>query len=135
MTLSIRKTEHLNIEGLVISDFVTVYAREFNLSDTNLHGNNEFSFAEFTLRRQQFNETIPFLVRQKLINVSTGEFGFEYSISDRGKEFISGFDSDYARQYQNLAKLSAYYTNKLSQGEILTLITREASKSLDWRIK
>lgn len=133
MTLANRKNEKLNLEGLVISDFVTVYAREFDLSDTNLHGNNEFNFAEFTLRRQQFEETIPFLVRQDLVSVSTGEDGFEYSINSRGEELISGFNSDYVKRYRNLAKLSAYYTDKLSQSEILSLITRKATNSLDWR--
>ncbi|WP_321063589.1 ABC-three component system middle component 2 [Listeria monocytogenes] len=133
LTLANRKNEKLNLEGLVISDFVTVYAREFGLSDTNLHGNNEFSFAEFMLRRQQFEETIPFLVRQNLVNVATGEYGFEYSINNRGEQFISGFNSDYVKKYRNLTKLSAFYTDKLSQGEILSLITRKATNSLDGR--
>ena len=49
LVLSLSKNNKFTIDKLVTADFISNYSKEFGLSHSNLHGENEFSFSEFSL--------------------------------------------------------------------------------------
>jgi hypothetical protein len=130
LVLSLTKKRGLTLDNLATADFITNYSKEFGLSDNNLHGDNEFSFSEFSTRRSLAQDAIKQLVLEGMIEVSYSTDGFRYSISERGQAFCNTLTSDYATEYRLYAKKAIVYMDSKNEKELLNLISREASKSL-----
>ena len=118
------------IDKLVTADFISNYSKEFGLSNSNLHGDNEFSFSEFSVRRSLSQQAIKQLVLENLVRVSYSNDGFIYSITERGLALCSSLASDYANEYRLYAHKAIIYMDSKNEKELLNLISREASKSL-----
>ena len=130
LVLSLTKKRGLTLDNLATADFITNYSKEFGLSDNNLHGDNEFSFSEFSTRRSLAQDAIKQLVLEGMIEVSYSTDGFRYSISERGQAFSNTLTSDYTTEYRLYAKKAIIYMDSKNEKELLNLISREASKSL-----
>ena len=114
---------------IAAADFITVYGKDFGISDTDLHGNSVFKYSEFPLRRDLVNKVVKQLVIMGLINVSSSNIGFIYSINQSGKKYCSGLTNDYAKTYRRLAERTQKYIAQRSGREILDSINRHA---LSW---
>lgn len=132
LALSLSQNKKITIDDLVTTDFIANYSKEFGISDNNLHGDNEFSFFEFSIRRTLGQKAIRELVLEDLAKVSCTKKGFLYSITNRGRELCNKLTSDYAMKYKVNANNAIAYMNSKTEKEILNLISKEASKSL-WR--
>lgn len=130
LMLSLVNKRGLTLDSLVTADFIANYSKEFGLADNNLHGDNEFSFSEFSIRRSLAQDAIKQLVLEGMIEVSYSKTGFSYSISERGQAFCNTLTSDYAKEYRLYAKEAIEYMDSKKEKELLSLISREASKSL-----
>lgn len=130
LMLSLVNKRGLTLDSLATADFIANYSKEFGLADNNLHGDNEFSFSEFSIRRSLAQDAIKQLVLEGMIKVSYSKTGFSYSISERGQAFCNTLTSDYAKEYRLYAKEAIEYMDSKKEKELLSLISREASKSL-----
>ncbi len=115
---------------IAAADFITVYGRDFGISDVNLHGDNNYKFSEFALRRELVKKAVKQLVVDGLINVSSTDNGFSYSINQNGMAYCAKFTNDYADTYRRLAKQARTYIANKSEREILGLINRQSLSSL-----
>jgi len=115
---------------IAAADFITVYGKDFGMSDANLHGDNDYKFSEFALRRELVKKAVKLLVVKDLINVSSTDNGFFYSINQKGVAYCAKFTNDYALTYRRLAKKVRAYTANKSEREILGLINRQSLSSL-----
>lgn len=79
---------NLTTDRIAILDFVTIYSKEFGLSEDSLHGDNDFSFTEYATRRKQISENIKQLVLKRMVKIYTTDNGFTYSITDSGKRLL-----------------------------------------------
>jgi hypothetical protein len=59
-----------NVDRLAALDFICIYGKKCKVLDKNLHGDNEFGFAEFANKREKITEAIKLSVRNDFINVS-----------------------------------------------------------------
>lgn len=130
LLLSLSKKRKLTFDNLVTADFISNYSKEFELSHKNLHGENEFSFSEFSARRALSQLAIKQLVLENLVKVSYSNDGFIYSITERGLALSNSLASDYANEYRLYAHKAIIYMDSKNEKELLNLISREASKSL-----
>lgn len=130
LLLSLFKKRKLTFDNLVTADFISIYSKEFGLSYSNLHGENEFSFSEFSARRALSQKAIKQLVLEDMIKVSYSNDGFLYSITERGRALSSSLTSDYSTEYKLYAQKAIVYMDSKNEKELLNLISREASKSL-----
>ncbi len=128
--LSLTNKRGFTLDNLATADFIANYSKEFGLAASNLHGDNEFSFSEFSIRRSMAQDAIKQLVLEGMIKVSYTKHGFRYSISERGQAFCNTLTSDYAKEYRLYAKEAIAYIDSKKEKELLNLISREASKSL-----
>ena len=128
--LSLVDKRGLTLDNLATADFISNYSKEFGLADSNLHGDNEFSFSEYSTRRSFAQDAIKQLVLERMIKVSYSKTGFRYSISQRGQAFSNTLTSDYAKEYRLYAKKAIEYMDTKKEKELLNLISREASRSL-----
>ncbi|QAT62980.1 hypothetical protein EQM13_16125 [Acidilutibacter cellobiosedens] len=130
LVLSVCKNSRFTLDNLVTVDFIANYSKEFGLSDNNLHGNNEFSFSEFSIRRALGQKAIKELVLEDMVKVSCTKKGFLYSITDKGQSLCNKLTSDYAIEYKSNVDNAIKYINSKTEKEILNLISQEASKLL-----
>jgi hypothetical protein len=130
LVLSQSKSQKFTLDGLATVDFISSYSKEFGLSNHNLHGDNEYSFSEFSARRLLIKNALKQLVLENMIKVSYSDDGFLYSITERGKIFSSSLASDYAIEYRKYAQKAIEFFNSKNETALLNIINQEAAKSL-----
>ena len=116
----------LNADEIVLSDFITIYSHEFGLSENNLHGINEFSFAEFAARREQFHSALKNLVINAYVTVIPSKEGFMYQDSDLGESVCDSMKTEYADAYLDYSYKAHDYMKNKSTIELFTYINRMA---------
>ncbi|AGX41922.1 ABC-three component system middle component 2 [Clostridium saccharobutylicum] len=122
-----------NLDSIVTADFITIYAKDFGVSNTNLHGNNEFSFAEYATRRSQVQDAIKYLVIDRLISVCYQDDGFHYTISELGKQLCSSMTTEYSKTYLMTAYKTIDFMRNSDERKLITLISKEAAKAIKRR--
>ena len=99
-------------------DLLATYGKEFGVSETNLHGDNSYSFSEMASRHDIIKNAIKQLVTDGLILVKATSAGFSYKISLKGKEYVSSMESDYVSEYQGEVDKIKLFTRGKSETEI-----------------
>ena len=56
-----------NSDRLTALDFICIYGKKCKVLDKNLHGDNEFGFAEFTNKREKITEAIKLSVKNDYV--------------------------------------------------------------------
>ena len=51
LALLIAPKKQMSLDMITAIDFLTIYSSDFDISDYNLHGENIFSFSEFTKKK------------------------------------------------------------------------------------
>lgn len=111
----------LSVDTLLAYDFIIIYGREFGVSKFNLHGNNRYKYSELASRREIIYLSVKNLYLKKLINLDLSD-GFNFFISDKGIEYITNIESDYATEYSSIASNAfGKYMDK-SDEELLKMI-------------
>ncbi|MBD5637573.1 hypothetical protein HYI18_02940 [Clostridium botulinum] len=129
LTLLTSGRESMTLDMVAVSDFLTIYSRDFDISDYNLHGDNSFSFSEFTSKRKITKEAIKLLVKNNLIDVLRCDEGFKYLLNDRGRQVCNNFTSDYAAEYIALAHDVRDFINGKKEIELMNTINKEATST------
>lgn len=120
----------LTADMLAAIDFMTVYGRDFDVSNENLHGDGTYRFGEFTLRRELVRNALKPMVTQDLVMVDALSRGFVYSLSKIGKEYCSNFESDYADSYRISAEGAVDKYGDKPEREIIQMINQKTVQSL-----
>lgn len=118
-----------NVDRLAALDFICIYGKKCKVLDKNLHGDNEFGFAEFANKREKITEAIKLSVRNDFINVEHAEQGFLYSINDRGRDVVQNIQSPYARAYTVGAKIVCRKFSGFTDDSVLQYISDRATES------
>ena len=113
-------------ERIVALDFIATYGREFNVSTINLHGDNEFKFAEYALRREMVSCSLKDLALRGYISFRCENDGLSYHISSPGIELCSSLNDEYADLYSAVAKRAIDVFNTYSDDQIVNRITRSS---------
>jgi hypothetical protein len=117
-------------DGLAAMDFITTYGKSFQISDTNLNGDNDLKFSEYTSRRTLIKAALVDLFRKGMIMPSDTSEGFKYEITERGREHVLLLDGEYACQYKIFAKHSCAYALNKTEQMLITDINQRAAKAL-----
>lgn len=99
-------------------DFITIYGKDFGVSNYNLHGDNDFRFSEYSSKREIVSRALKRLVLTGSILPHFDNNGFKYSISENGIAFCQALNDEYAEKYMTIAKkansiFSSYSDRKL----------------------
>lgn len=113
--------EYLSSDKIAALDFITVYGKEFGVSDKNLHGDNRFKYSELPSRRQVVSQSIRTLVIDGMISISLKN-GFEYKINDKGVTFVDGLDATYALEYSEIVKNTFRKYGNIEEAELFKII-------------
>lgn len=113
--------EYLSSDMIAALDFITVYGKEFGVSDKNLHGDNRFKFSELPSRREIVSMAIKALVVEGMLDISLKN-GFEYQINNRGYKYINSFETEYSEEYGRNASLACEKYGDMEEAELLKMI-------------
>lgn len=119
----------VNADRLTALDFICIYGKKCKILDKNLHGDNEFGFAEFTNKREKIAEAIKLAVKNNYLTVDKNSDGIVYSLNDRGNIIVSNIQSTYSKAYGVGAKIVCRKFAYSTDEEILKYISTLATKS------
>lgn len=113
--------EFLSSDLIAALDFITVYGKEFGVSEKNLHGDNRFKYSELPSRRQVVAQSIRTLVTDGMLSISLKN-GFEYAINDKGIDFVDSLESLYALEYSEIVRNTFRKYGKIEEAELFKII-------------
>lgn len=79
--------EAKDLDSLYITDFITVYGKDFGISKENLNGDNDFKYSEFQSRKVACRNALKELVLNGLALPLKEKDGILYCITEAGREF------------------------------------------------
>jgi len=130
LVLEASPREWFSADWIAAADFITIYGKDFGIVDENLHGENNYRYSEFALRRELIREALKSLASRNLIHVRATSNGFAYALSKSGGEYCAEFESEYAQNYRDMAAIVRQFANSKSEREILSLINRYSVSAL-----
>lgn len=118
--------ESRSLDDIVILDFITSYASDFGIGESNLHGINENKESEYSARRLRTQEAISFLVTYGLVDVEEDKNGFCYRANDDGMLMCDHMTTPFASDYMATTVKAAEYMRRHSFNDVLNWINRRA---------
>jgi hypothetical protein len=120
----------ISTDMIAAADFITVYGKDFDISDENLHGDNNFKFSEFAVRRGNVSKAVKQLVLDGLVTVVIRQSGFAYSITKAGSDYCAKFENEYAAIYRALAQRTWELISQKPERAVIELINRHSVSSV-----
>lgn len=108
----------IDLDCIKTVDLLSIYGKQYGISDSNLHGDGSYCFSEIAARHETIKSALRSLVKAGLVNVSTSRNGYAYSISANGKACCENMTSDYAKEYKKAAKIAKDYLSDKSAKEM-----------------
>lgn len=121
LLLEVSTQEYLSSDMIAALDFITVYGKEFGVSDKNLHGDNRYKFSELPSRREIVSKAIKSLVVDGMLDISLKN-GFEYQINNKGFKFIDSFETEYSDEYSKNASLACEKYGDMEESKLFKMI-------------
>lgn len=118
----------MSSDKILYFDFVVCYGKEFEICESNLHGDNSYKFSELALRKTMINDSIKDLVVKGYISVDMSN-GFSYKISSKGIEYITSFEDEYTVAYESTAEKAFEKYIDYSEQQLLSLINNKSFMS------
>ena len=116
--------EWISSDRIAATDFITVYGKDFGITSENLHGENNYRYSEFTLRRGLVKEALKSLVFRDLVHVQNTSDGLAYTLAKDGGEYSAKLEGEYARIYREFTLAVNQFTANKTERDLLSLINR-----------
>lgn len=119
-----------SVDMLAAMDFLSVYGKNFGITEANLHGDNSYKYGEFSNRRIMIKKAIRSLILKEMVDVYEKDDGYYYSINDVGEAFCDSLTSEYAADYAQAAKAASAYMAAKSEREVVKEIISKSTADL-----
>lgn len=133
LILSAVKPLTMTIDRISAYDLMSVYGKDFGITEENLHGESQFSFSELSAKREQCNGALKSLLLDNFVFVERSQKGFLFGLNERGISFTKSIQSEYAIKYIETIKKTHQMFKKTSDESLLSEITNRAICSLNRR--
>lgn len=120
----------LSVDRISALDFMTIYGKDFGVSECNLHGDNDYRFSEYASKRDIISQAVKNLVLMGYILPHCNKSGFTYSISKRGISFCRALNNEYAEKYSTIVKKAHSTFSSCSDRKIAYTINEYAISGL-----
>ena len=135
LLLSVLPREAYSSHWLSSVDFISVYGHTFGLTKSNLHGDSWMKFTEYAIRGWSIDEGLKNLVLRRWAQVTAGDGGYLYSITDAGMEAAAALETNYAREYRTAAELVVKRYGRNSEKELDDMIRELPMKLADQEVR
>ena len=116
----------LSIDRITALDFISIYGKDFGVSEYNLHGDNDYRFSEYTSKREIVSQALKELVLRGYITPHCNKSGFNYSISKNGMMFCESLNDKYAEDFTDIVKKANLQFLKYSDRKLIRCINEYA---------
>lgn len=116
----------LSIDRITALDFISIYGRDFGVSEYNLHGDNSYRFSEYATQREIVSQAIKELVLRNYIKPHCNKSGFGYNISSSGMSFCESLNDEYAEYFTEIVKKSIVCFSNYSDRKLTHCINEYA---------
>ena len=130
LLLSVTGDVPMTVDRIAAYDVMTIYSRDFGLSEEVLHGENEFGLSEFASRRNKTQIALRELVLNGSVKALTSDKGFFYQITPAGKGVAENMVTQYATDYKRLAKITAARYRSMKDEDTMVVINTTSEESL-----
>lgn len=120
----------LSIDRITALDFISIYGKDFGVSENNLHGNNEYRFSEYASKREIVSQALKELVLRGYITPHCNKSGFNYSVSKNGTIFCESLNDKYAEKFTNIVKKANLQFLEYSDRKLIRCINEYAISML-----
>lgn len=135
LLLSLLPREAYTSRRLSSMDFICVYGQTFGLTEKNLHGNSWMKFTEYATRGWSIDEGLKNLVLRRWAQVSAGDAGYLYSITEAGLEIATALETNYAREYRAAAEQVIERFGRCTEKELDEMIRELPMKLADQEVR
>ena len=118
----------LNIDKITYLDFISIYAKEFGLTDKNLNGENHYKYGEISAKRRSISVALKRLVIDRFVKATVSSSGLVYSIDAIGESYANCLDSEYAEEYKIAANLAFSSFGDMDEKAILAIIKEKSDE-------
>lgn len=119
-----------SLDKIYATDFMVSYGATFDVSESDLNGDNQYKFSEFASRREIVRQALKQLVLDGLVWPDNSADGISYSITDAGREYSAILESEYAEEYRNTARRTVEVVSGISERTIIDEINKMSAESL-----
>lgn len=130
LLLTVLDRKDMTLDRIVACDFIAIYGSYFGLTESNLHGENDYSFSEFTSRRELLHEALKSLVLDGLVRATHKRIGFCYEITEDGRSFCSKQGTEYANAYRTMVSNTNQVFGHHTEVALLEIISKKAKEAL-----
>ena len=130
LLLSVSDRRDMTLDRIAAYDFIAIYGVYFGLTENNLHGENDYSFSEFTSRRELLNEALRSLVLDGLVRATHRKSGFCYEITEGGRSFCDKQCTEYANAYRTMVSKTNQEFGHRPEVDLLAIISKKAKEAL-----
>lgn len=116
--LNLLINKQITLNRLILLDFVSLYGKDFDVSDYNLNGDGPYNLTEYSTKRTQIMDSIKYLVRNGLVDTEISDKTFLFSLSEKGRLYCNEFKSDYAIDYIDQITIAKTYFSNFSDENI-----------------
>ena len=130
LILHVTKSTGMTIDRIVAYDFITIYGKDFGVSEANLHGDNSLNFSELSTKRSVCSEGVKSFVLSGLIGINRMQNGFLYKLTSVGKKYVEAMESDYKDQYVEIVKSVHKKYGRKTDANLIKEINEKAVEAL-----
>ena len=116
----------LSVDRIAALDFISIYGKDFDASEYNLHGDNDYRFSEYTSKREIVSQALKELVLRGYIIPHCNKSGFNYSISRSGTMFCESLNDKYAEDFTDIVKKTNSLFREYSDRKLICSINEYA---------
>jgi len=116
----------LSIDRITALDFISIYGRDFGVSEYNLHGDNSYRFSEYATQREIISQAIKELVLRNYIKPHCNKSGFSYNVLYSGMSFCESLNDEYAECFIDIVKKAIILFSNYSDRELTHCINEYA---------
>lgn len=124
LLMSVEKRKPVSLERLICLDFISCYAENYQLPFINLHGKNDLMYGEIASRKMISQDAIKDLVVKGLVDASVDN-GYIYKINKVGRKYINSMQSEYSKQYREIAEAALNLFKKYTDEELDKMIQKD----------
>lgn len=130
LLLSVADGQEMTVDRIAAYDFITIHSKDFNLSETSLHGDNEFGLSEFASRRHISQNALRELVLDGAVKATSTKQGFCYMITTAGQSAAQRMNTQYAVDYKRLVKITMERFRRFADVDVLEMINDTSQDSI-----
>lgn len=130
LLLSVAERKDMTLDRVAAYDFIAIYGSYFDLTENNLHGVNDYSFSEFTSRRELLSEALKSLVLDGLVRATHRKAGFCFEITEPGRDFCNKQSTEYANSYRAMVARTDQKFGNSTEIDLLAIISKKAKEAL-----